>query len=99
MKPYTPKSKDEIIKELGEEVARLTRTLRTIEALAGGYTTEWHRARLGTTDPALCGEKPPGGRTWKAAPKHDDQVVLPPCQKCEAKHEAAILASSVWLAA
>lgn len=62
------------------------------------YTKEWHRANVGTTEPALCGETPPDGRPWMAAPTRAGSNVLPACQKCKELHEAR-LRSGVWLAA
>lgn len=60
-----------------------------------GFTREWHRAKIGTTQPALCGKKPPGGRPWKEAPKERSGVdSLPPCPRCLALE----MQSHVWLA-
>ena len=55
-----------------------------------GYTKFWHRATAGSTNPAMCGKKPPRGRPWKYAPPG-----LPECPKC-----AALVAhpTEMWLA-
>lgn len=62
-----------------------------------GFTKEFHRAKIGTMEPALCGELPPG-RPWRAAPKDGTAAALPPCESCRAKHEAAIALGEMWLA-
>lgn len=54
-----------------------------------GYTKQWHRAKIGSTEPALCGKRPPRGRAWKEAPKD----LIDECPQC------AFLASPIWLAA
>lgn len=61
-----------------------------------GYTKEFHRAKVGTREPALCGAEPPDGRPWRDAPKVDGIDVLPPCETCRFLHEA--MRNGLWLA-
>jgi hypothetical protein len=54
------------------------------------YAKEWHRARIGTREPALCGALPPGEREWLPQPGD-----LPPCKECEKRY----VVRGLWLAA
>lgn len=67
-----------------------------MSARVRGFTKEWHRATVGSADPALCGKRPPRGRPWKAAPKAADGTdQLKPCAACEFRY----FAGAMWLAA
>ena len=51
------------------------------------FTKLQHIAKVGSTEPALCGEKPPNGRPWKQAPDGH-----PECEECQLRKAMSGLA-------